>query len=140
MFKKMLLLTIVGAVPGTLYSVNAAPGKATSVICSASSPRVEGFELVRVSRKKDRGNGAYSVVSQSVRDGGILFRGIYDVPLRRLKASAVQVDEDGEEGQFLASVDAVVAAGEHLRMIFMSPIGSEKMPGKVELVCNVVSH
>jgi len=140
MFKKMLLLTIAGAVPGTLSSVIAEPAKVTSVICSASSPRIQGFELIRVSRKKNRGNGAYNVTSHSVQDGGILFRGTYDVPLHRLKATAVQVDEDGEEGQFLASVDAVVDTGEHLRVIFMNPVGPEKTLEKVELVCNVVSH
>ncbi len=111
-----------------------AEGKTTSVICSTDAPKIEGFELVRVTRKKDRATGSYDVASRDFRSGAIRFQGSYDVELKRLKAKLIQVDEDGEEVSFLGSVDGYAAAGEHLRAIFASPAGP------IELVCNVVAH
>jgi len=140
MLKYILSLLTVGMVSQGAVASPAAVGKMTLVICSSSSPRAEGFELARVSRKKDKGTGFYTVVSRNLNEGGIRFEGTYDVQLRRLKVKAIQVDEDGEEGQFLASVDGVAFAGEHLRMIFMNPVGPEKTFEQVELVCNIVSH
>jgi len=138
--KYILSLLTIGLVYQGAVASPAAAGKMTLVICSSSSPRAEGFELARVSRKKDKGTGFYTVVSRNWNEGGIRFEGTYDVQLRRLKVKAIQVDEDGEEGQFLASVDGVASAGEHLRMIFMNPVGPEKTFEQVELVCNIVSH
>jgi len=139
MSKWFLSLVVVGSIFPGLISSAVAAGKVTSVICSSSAPNVTGFELVRVSSKKNRAQGSH-VVSASVNEGGIQFQGMYDTSLKRLKVKAVQVDEDGEAGLVIASVDGYAAMGEHLRMIFLNPTGTEKSLQTIEMVCNVVAH
>ncbi len=81
------------------------------------------------------------VRSGNYRNGGLLFQGNYDVDSSRLNGQVAQMDEDGDEIQFLASFEAEVSSGRHMRFIFMKPTaGAENKLEQVELVCNTVSY
>lgn len=61
---------------------------------------------------------------------------VVDTTLNRLKVDVAQADEEGEETQFLASVDTALPKGEHLRINFTKPTNKEKTFEQAELVCN----
>ncbi len=135
LFKNLLVASSCLFLSGTILGADVAAAPRISVICSHTMPGVEGFELVRVGARKSIGKSEH----RSHR-GDHSYQATYTRASQRLNVRVVKVDEDGEEGRFLASLDIKLPPSEYVRMILGTSAnegGEAAEPN--EVVCNAIA-
>lgn len=126
----LIVLSVLG------FELHAGVQKKIVVVCSSNAGRAEGFHLANFNAKRDSGAGVHDAAS-----GNLRYSGKYDQVLERLQVNVFALDEDGEEKNLVAKLEAKMPFGEHVRMIFTNPSSEPSVkPELVEFVCNVLKH
>jgi hypothetical protein len=102
--------------------------KSGVVICSQNAKSLSGFELVKV-RSKDRAYaGSFAV-------DGLNFSGTYWSKYEALNITVRALDEDGQLGQVILTIESKLSSGDFLRVKSKLPDGS----GDLDMYCHFVS-
>lgn len=118
------------------FELHAGVQKKVLVVCSSSAGKTEGFHLANFNANRDSGAGMHNTAS-----GELRYVGTYDQAMERLRVNVFALDEEGEEKNLVAKLDAKAPFGEHVRMVFANPTsGSSEKTELVELVCNILKH
>lgn len=118
------------------FELHAGVQKKILVVCSSSAGKTEGFQLANFNVKRESGGGVHNTSS-----GELRYVGTYDQESERLQVNVFALDEEGEEKNLVAKLDARAPIGEHVRMIFTNPSSEPSEKAElVEFVCNVLKH